>query len=157
MIGGGAISDRLGGDKPQPFNSGEVERLVRLFGGADYIKTRTMRERRGTSHSAGIRVAKGLYYRPNSFRSRVHEWEEDVYADTGLLWDALLSPGSGGHRWPHGYQPVIRRLLALRSGECLLPDVPTGLSVPDRPTAGQSARTRFRGPFDPHLNGRAWS
>lgn len=43
------------------------------------------RERRGTSHGLSIRVARGLYYRPSTFRSRPIEWEETVHADTGLL------------------------------------------------------------------------
>ena len=43
------------------------------------------RERRGTSHGLNAKVAKGLYYRPNTFRSRAVEWEEAIHADTGLL------------------------------------------------------------------------
>ena len=38
-----------------------------------------------TSHGVSIRAAKGLYYRPSTFRSRPIEWEETVKADTGLL------------------------------------------------------------------------
>ena len=43
------------------------------------------RERRGTSHELSIRVARGLYYRPSTFRSRPTLWEETVHADTGML------------------------------------------------------------------------
>ena len=43
------------------------------------------RERRGTSHGVSIRVGRGLYYRPSTFRSRPIEWEETVHADKGLL------------------------------------------------------------------------
>ena len=32
-----------------------------------------------------LRVARGLYYRPSTFRSRSIEWEETVHGDTGLL------------------------------------------------------------------------
>ena len=32
-----------------------------------------------------IRVARSLYYRPSTFRSRPIEWEETVHADTGML------------------------------------------------------------------------
>ena len=39
----------------------------------------------GTSHGVSIQVARGLYYRPSTFRSRAIEWEETVKADTGLL------------------------------------------------------------------------
>ena len=42
-------------------------------------------ERRGASHGVSIRVARGLYYRPSTFRSRPIEWEETVHSDTGML------------------------------------------------------------------------
>ena len=32
-----------------------------------------------------IRAARGLYYRPSTFRSQPIEWEETVHADTGML------------------------------------------------------------------------
>ena len=51
----------------------------------DYLETVTRRERRGTSQGVSIRVARGLYYWPSTFRSRPIEWEETVHADTGLL------------------------------------------------------------------------
>ena len=51
----------------------------------DYLETVTRRERRGTSHGVSIRAARGLYYRPSTFRSRPIEWEETVHAGTGLL------------------------------------------------------------------------
>ena len=81
----GVVPDRLGGSVHHPFNLMKSEKLVWLFDGVQYIESKTMRERRGTSHGLSIRVAKGLYYRPSSFRSRVHEWEETVHVDTGLL------------------------------------------------------------------------
>ena len=43
------------------------------------------RERRGTSHGVSVRVDRGLYYRPSTFRSRPILGEETVHADTGLL------------------------------------------------------------------------
>ena len=79
------MPDCLGGSVQHPFNLMKSERLVWLFADVDYIETKTMRERRGSSHGVSIRVAKGLYYRPGTFRSRVHEWEENVHLDTGLL------------------------------------------------------------------------
>ncbi len=42
------------------------------------------RERRGASRGVSIRVARGLYHRPSTFRSRPIEWEETVHADTGI-------------------------------------------------------------------------
>ena len=42
-------------------------------------------ECQGTSHDLSVRVARGVYYRPATFRSRPIEWEETVHADTGLL------------------------------------------------------------------------
>ena len=38
-----------------------------------------------TSHGVSIRVARGLYHRPSTFRSRPIEWEETVHTDTDLL------------------------------------------------------------------------
>ena len=68
-----------------PFNLQKNERLVWAFRGVEYIETKTKRERRGTSHGVSIRVARGLYYRPSTFKSRVHEWDENVHVDTGIL------------------------------------------------------------------------
>ena len=36
-------------------------------------------------NGGGIRVARGIYYRPSTFRSRPIEWEKTVHAGTGLL------------------------------------------------------------------------
>ena len=68
-----------------PFNLMKSEQLVWVIDGVGYLETVTRRERRGTSHGVSIRVARGLYYRPSTFRSRPIEWEETVKADTGLL------------------------------------------------------------------------
>lgn len=68
-----------------PFNLMKSEQLVWLIEEVDYHEVVTRRERRGTSHGLSIRLAKGLYYRPGMFRSRVHEWEETVHVDTGLF------------------------------------------------------------------------
>ena len=81
----GTVPDCLGGVAHHPFNLMKSERIVWLFDGVGYIETKTRRERRGISHGVSIRVAKGSYYRPSTFRSRVHEWEENVHADTGML------------------------------------------------------------------------
>ena len=68
-----------------PFNLMKSEQLVWVIQGVDYLETVTRRESHGTSHGVSIRVARGLYYRPSTFRSRPVEWEETVKADTGLL------------------------------------------------------------------------
>ena len=81
----GAVPNRLGDVPPVPFNLMKSEQLVWLIDDVDYYEVKTLRERRGTSHGLSIRVAKGLYYRPSTFRSRPIEWEETVHEDTGLL------------------------------------------------------------------------
>ena len=53
-----------------PFNLMKSETLVWVIQGVDYLETVTRRERRGSSHGVSIRVARGLYYRPSTFRSR---------------------------------------------------------------------------------------
>ena len=68
-----------------PFNLMKSETLVWVIQGVDYLETVVRRERRGSSHGLSIRVARGLYYRPSTFRSRPIEWEETIHADTGLL------------------------------------------------------------------------
>ena len=68
-----------------PFNFMKSEQLVWVIDGVDYLETVTRRERRGTSHGVSIRVARGLYYRPSTFRRRPIESEETAKADTGLL------------------------------------------------------------------------
>ena len=81
----GLIPDRLNLDTRPPFNLMKSEQLVWVIDGVDYYEVKTRRERRGTSHGVSIRVAKGLYYSPRTFRSRAVEWEETVHEDTGLL------------------------------------------------------------------------
>ena len=68
-----------------PFNLMKSEKLVWVMQEVDYIETVVRRERRGSSHGLSIRVARGVYYRPSTFRSRVIETEETVHQDTGLL------------------------------------------------------------------------
>ena len=68
-----------------PFNLMKSEKLVWVMDDVDYHETITRRERRGNSHGLSIRVARGLYYRPSTFRSRAVEWDETVHQDTGLL------------------------------------------------------------------------
>ena len=41
--------------------------------------------RRGSSNGLSLRVARGLHYRPSTFRGRVVEKEETVHQDTGLF------------------------------------------------------------------------
>ena len=81
----GLVPSRLDPNIQTPFNLMKSEELVWVFDGAKYIETRTRRERRGTSHGLSIRVARGLYYRPSSFRSQAVEWEETAHVDTGVL------------------------------------------------------------------------
>ena len=68
-----------------PFNLMKSEQLVWVIQGVDYLETVVRRERRGASHGLSIRVARGLYYRPSTFRSRPMEWEDTVHAGTGRL------------------------------------------------------------------------
>ena len=68
-----------------PFNLMKSETLIWVIQDVDYLETVVRRERQGSSHGLSIRVARGLYYRPSTFRSRPIEWEETIHADTGLL------------------------------------------------------------------------
>ena len=84
-VAAGILPQRQTISSPVPFNLMKSEQLVWTIDDVDYHEVAIRRERRGTSHGLSIRVAKGLYYRPGMFRSRVHEWEETVHVDTGLL------------------------------------------------------------------------
>ena len=53
-----------------PFNLMKSETLVWVIQDVDYLETVVRRERRGYSHGLSIRVARGVYYRPSTFRSR---------------------------------------------------------------------------------------
>ena len=81
----GIIPQRQQVNGAVPFNVKKSEQLVWVIRGVDYLETVVIRERRGTSHGVSIRVARGLYDRPSTFRSRPIEWEETVHADTGML------------------------------------------------------------------------
>ena len=71
--------------RPAPFNLMKSETLVWTMGNFDYLEVVTRRERRGSSQGLSVRMARGVYYRPGTFRSRSVEWEETVHQDTGLL------------------------------------------------------------------------
>ena len=81
----GIVPQRQTSNAPVPFNLMKSEQLVWLIKDVDYHEVVTRRQRRGQSHGLSIRIAKGLYYRPGVFRSQVHEWEETVHVDTGLM------------------------------------------------------------------------
>ena len=81
----GIIPQRFSTTSPLPMNFQKSEQLVWAFAGVDYSEVRTRRERRGVSHGVSIRIARGLYYSPRTFRSQPYEYEETVNADNGLL------------------------------------------------------------------------
>ena len=60
-----------------PFNLMKSGKLVWVMQDVDYYETKTRREHRGTSHVLSIRIARGIYYRPGSFRSQAVEWGRD--------------------------------------------------------------------------------
>ena len=81
----GIVPQRQNIEGRVPFNLMKSETLVWVIDGVDYLETVVRRERQGSSHGLSIRVARGVYYRPSTFRSRPIEWEETIHADTGLL------------------------------------------------------------------------
>ena len=93
MVKGAVLRDVAQGIVPNrqritgrlPFNLMKSEKLVWVMQDTDYLEVVTRRERRGSSHGLSIRIARGVYYRPSTFRSRSVEWEETVHQGTGLL------------------------------------------------------------------------
>ena len=100
----GIVPQRQNTTGTVPFNLMKSEQLVWLIQDVDYLETVVRRERQGPSHGLSIRVARGLYYRPSTFRSRPIEWDETVHADTGLL-----------EVWPESHWPSF----ALRQSDGL--------------------------------------
>ena len=70
---------------PVPFIYQKQEKEVWVFPNIQYAERVTRRERTGTSHGVSIRLAKGLYYSPRTFRSRPVEYQETVHVDTGVM------------------------------------------------------------------------
>ena len=93
LVKAGAIRDVTEGTIPQrqniqsriPFNLMKSEKLVWMFQNVAYLEDVTRREMHGSSRGLTIRVARGIYYRPSAFKSRVVEWDETVRLDTGLM------------------------------------------------------------------------
>ena len=82
----GEVPDRSDlGRGDVPFNLMKSEDLVWLVEDVKYLQTKTRREFRGSSQGLSIKVAKGVYYRPSTFKGRSVSYEETVHADTGLL------------------------------------------------------------------------
>ena len=81
----GVVPQRQNRTGRVPFDLMKSEQLVWEMDNVDYYETVVRRERGGSSHGVSIRVARGLYYQPRTFRSRAVEWEETVHQDTGLL------------------------------------------------------------------------
>ena len=86
LVKAGAIRDVTEGTIPQrqniqsriPFNLMKSEKLVWVFQNVAYLEDVTRREMHGSSRGLTIRVARGIYYRPSTFKSRVVEWDETV-------------------------------------------------------------------------------
>ena len=81
-----------------PFNLMKSEQPVWVLQDVDYLETVVRRERQGSSHGLSIRVARGVYYRPSTFRSRPIEWEDTIHADTGILGLTTKHPYFAGSR-----------------------------------------------------------
>ena len=81
----GVVPQRQRVNGAVPFNLMKSEQLVWVIRTRTTWKMVVRRERRGTSHGVSIRVVRGLYHRPSTFRSRPIEWEETIHADTGML------------------------------------------------------------------------
>ena len=84
-IAEGAVPNRQDIKGTVRFNLMKSEKLVWVMQGVDYIETIVRRERPGSSHGLSTRVARGIYYLPSTFRSRVIEKDETVHQGTGLL------------------------------------------------------------------------
>lgn len=78
----GAVREQFG---RLPFNMMKSESLVWVFPDVRYLKEVTRREFRGSSMGASIRVAKGVYVRPGTFKGRSVESSSMEYQDSGVF------------------------------------------------------------------------
>lgn len=78
----GAVREQFG---RLPFNMMKSESLVWVFPNVRYFKQVTRREFRGSSMGASVRVAKGVYIRPGSFRGESVESSAMEYQDAGTF------------------------------------------------------------------------
>ena len=67
------------------------ETLAWTMGEVDYLEMVTRRECPGSSHGLSIRLARGFYYRPSTFRSRSVEWGGNRPPGHRLAPDSPLS------------------------------------------------------------------
>ena len=68
-----------------PFNLMKSEVLLWVFGDVGYGEQITHREYQGSSMGVSIRIAKGVYVRPGSFRGRTVETTSMEHTDDGLF------------------------------------------------------------------------
>ena len=68
-----------------PFNLMKSEVLLWVFGNVGYGEQITRREYQGSSMGMSIRIAKGVYVRPGSFRGRTVETTSMEHTDDGLF------------------------------------------------------------------------
>ena len=68
-----------------PFNLMKSEEMIALFDDVRYYKEVTRREYRGSSMGMSVRVAKGVYLRPGTFRGRPVETVSMEHQDDGTL------------------------------------------------------------------------
>ncbi len=71
-------------DNP-PFNFQKSEKPVWTFFNVGYYERRTRRIRQGSSSGVGVRVMRGVYYSPRSFRSESIEHNVTERVDTGTV------------------------------------------------------------------------
>ena len=81
----GHLPNRMNFGDRMPFNLMKSEDMIWVFQDAQYYKTKTEREFRGSSMGVSVRVASGVYLRPSQFRGRTHSREVTIHADTGML------------------------------------------------------------------------
>ena len=68
-----------------PFNLMKSEGLVWMFGNVGYMEQITSREFRGQSMGMSLRVAKGVYVRPGTFRGKSVSTTSMEHTDSGVL------------------------------------------------------------------------
>ena len=116
LVQAAVLRDDALGDVPQrqrvsghvPFNLMKSEQLVWVIQGVDSLETVVRRERRGSSQCLSIRVARGLYYRPSTFRSRSMAWPTTLLSSPSsptLWWMTMMSRSDCSSQPPRAREP----------------------------------------------------
>jgi len=85
LLNGDEIANRLKVDGNLPFKFQKSENLIWLFQNVELFEQRIKTTYEGSSHGVSLRIAKGVYYRTNSFKGHPVKTTKTVPIATGIV------------------------------------------------------------------------